>query len=93
MVTVEDNPDGRRFELMLDGRRVGQLTYRVDADVITLVHTEVDPEVGGRGLGTTLVVEALDRIRDTGLLVVPQCPFVRFVIDRAPEYKDLVKES
>ena len=93
MATVVDNPEAARFELFVDDVRRGQLTYRTEGRVIELVHTEVEPAVGGRGHGTTLVRAALDRIRDTGQQVIPTCPFVVFVIDRFPEYKDLVKET
>jgi predicted GNAT family acetyltransferase len=96
MLEARDNPDRSRFEALLDGRRIGELTYSIDGSdstVITLVHTGIQPEFEGRGHGSSLVTQALDRIRDTGMSVVVQCDFARAVIAAHPEYADLLKES
>jgi len=54
------------------------------------VHTEVDPDAGQDGLGSTLVRAALDDVRGRGGSVVAQCSFVRGWIQRHPDYADLV---
>ena len=88
---VRDNPDERRYELLVDGELVGELVYRLRGEsAITLLHTEVSPSVEGRGLGGRLVAAALDDIRARGLRVVPVCPFVRAYLRRHPESADLV---
>jgi len=91
-VTVRDDPEARRYELLLDGERAGELVYRSDGDRLTLLHTEVDESLEGRGLGSALVSRALDDIRSRGLTVAPLCPFVGDYIRRHPEYADLVAE-
>jgi predicted GNAT family acetyltransferase len=53
-------------------------------------HTEIDPDVGQDGLGSTLVRAALDDVRGRGGSVVAQCSFVRGWIQRHPDYADLV---
>ena len=88
--TVRDNPDELRYELLLDGRMVGEILYRREPDRIELVHTEVDPSHEGSGLASRLVEEALRDIRARGLGVVPICPFVAAFIRRHHEYADLV---
>jgi predicted GNAT family acetyltransferase len=88
-IAVQDNPGESRYELLLDQRVVGEILYRLTPDHIVLLHTEVLPSLEGRGLGTRLVVGALDDIRARGLHV-PFCPFVRAYIRRHPEYADLV---
>jgi predicted GNAT family acetyltransferase len=55
-----------------------------------MVHTEVDPEFEGSGLGGKLVAGALDDVRAQGRRVQPLCPFVAKYIARHPEYADLV---
>jgi predicted GNAT family acetyltransferase len=89
-VTAADRPDRNQYELDYDGARVGLLSYRLDGSVITLRHTEIDPSVGGRGLGSALVRFALDDARARELSVIPRCPFVTGFIVRHPEYEDLV---
>jgi uncharacterized protein len=93
MLEVRDNPDRSRFEGWLDGVRVGELTYSIDGSVITLIHTGIRPEHEGNGYGATLVTQALDLCRDTGLSVVAVCDFARSVIAGHPEYRDLLKEG
>jgi uncharacterized protein len=88
---VSDHPESHRYEIELDGERVGLLTYRLDGDVIAFTHAEIDPAVGGHGLGTTLARAALDDARARGLAVLPECPFVGdFVARHRAEYADLV---
>jgi len=89
-LTVVRRPDERRYELLLAGEHVGELVYRErGGDVVAFLHTEVDPNVQRRGLGTALVVGALDDARDRGQRVVPICPFVDAYIRRHPDYADL----
>jgi uncharacterized protein len=88
---VTDHPEAGRYEIALDGERVGLLTYRRDGELITMLHAEIDPAHGGRGLGGTLARAALDDARARGLRVVPVCPFVAEVIRRDPDaYAGLV---
>jgi predicted GNAT family acetyltransferase len=93
MVDVQKNPERSRYEILLDGKRIGLMTYRVDGDTVATPHTEIDPEHGGRGFATHLVESALDDIRDQGMYVLPLCSFVRHFISTHPDYQDLVKGS
>jgi uncharacterized protein len=91
-VEVADNPADKRFEITVDGERVGFADYRLNADVITITHTEIAPEHEGQGLAGQLVAYALDASRDAGLKVRPLCPYVAKYISRNPEYADLLAE-
>lgn len=87
---VADNPDAQRFEARLGGRVVGFSEYRRVADRVVFLHTEVEPQVEGQGIGSRLVAGALDDVRGRGLHVTPRCPFVADFIERHPDYQDLV---
>jgi predicted GNAT family acetyltransferase len=87
---VVDVPEKGRFEVRLDDRVVGLASYHVDGGTMTLPHTEVDPSVGGRGIGTALVSGVLEAARERGLHVLPYCSFVRHYIEQHPETVDLV---
>ena len=80
----------RRYEITADGEVAGFVTYRDNGGVRTLVHTEIDPAYEGRGLGSRLIRAALDDVRERGLGLRPECPFVRAFLDKEPEYADLV---
>jgi predicted GNAT family acetyltransferase len=91
--TVVDVPERGRFEVRLDGRVVGLASYHVDGTTMTLPHTEVDPSVGGRGIGTALVAGVLQAARERGLTVLPYCSFIRHYIQQHPDQIDLVAEE
>lgn len=84
-ITVRDNPDELRYELLVDGTMAGELLYRLRSDAVVLVHTEVAPQFEGQGLGGKLVAGALADIRARGLRPVAVCPFARAYLQRHPE--------
>jgi uncharacterized protein len=64
--------------------------YRLAGAVMTIYHTEVPLPLRGRGYGFHLVRGVLDEVRRLDLKVVPQCWFVRDVIERQPAFQDLL---
>ena len=92
-IRVIDVPERGRFEIRADDRVVGLASYHVDGDVMTLPHTEIDPAMGGQGLGTTLVREVLAAARSRQLHVLPYCSFIRKYLHEHPEDIDLVAED
>jgi predicted GNAT family acetyltransferase len=88
--TVQDNPEAEQYEIRDGGRVLGVAVYQRRGDTFVFTHTEVDPDEGESGLGSTLVRGALDDVRARGGSVEPQCPFVRGWIERHQEYADLV---
>lgn len=91
--TVIDVPDRGRFEVRLGDRVVGLASYHVEEGTMTLPHTEVEPSLGGRGIGTALVAGVLAAARERGLHVLPYCSFVRHYIQQHTEELDLVAEE
>ena len=90
MSDIVDNKAQHRFELVVEGH-LAAAYYKVEGNVITFVHTEVPPELGGKGVGSKLVQGALDQVRSEGMKVIAECPFVKAWIGKHPEYKDLLK--
>jgi predicted GNAT family acetyltransferase len=91
--TVVDVPERGRFEIRAGNQVVGLASYHVDGRTMTLPHTEIDPSMGGRGLGTRLVAGVLAAARERGLQVHPYCSFVRHYLAEHPEELDLVSED
>jgi predicted GNAT family acetyltransferase len=89
-MSIVDVPESSRYELRLDDVAVGHVTYRLDGDVLDLLHTEVDDGHEDEGLGSALAKGVLDDARARGLRVRPSCAFIRGWIDRHPAYADLV---
>ena len=89
-MTVRDNSEQHQYEIDVDGELAGWIVYRRNGDVVAMLHTEVEPEHEGKGVGAALAKGALDDVRDHGLKVLPLCPFVATYVKRHPEYDDLV---
>ena len=87
---VINNPNLGRYELAVEGH-VAAAYYHRSNGVVTFDHTEVPPELGGKGIGSKLVKGALDQVRADGLRVVAECPFVKSWIEKHPDYRDLLK--
>jgi predicted GNAT family acetyltransferase len=92
-ISVADSPDANRYEITVDGERVGFVSYRLAPDEIAFLHAEINPALEGHGLGSQLVADALDDARSRGLTVRPLCPFVVDYIGGHPEYADLVADD
>jgi uncharacterized protein len=87
---VSNNPAHHRYELKVDGH-IAATYYEIADGVITFIHTEVPPELGGKGIGSKLIKGALNQVRADGLKVIAQCPFVRAYIEKHAEYADLLQ--
>ena len=89
MSDVVNNTAKQRYELAVDGH-IAATYYRITGGLITFVHTEVPPELGGKGIGSRRIQGALDQVRAGRLKVIAQCPFVKAYIEKHPDYADLL---
>ena len=87
---VVKNESAGRYELHIDGRTVGIAEFEVRGDTVVFPHTVIDPAERGGGLGARLVSGALDDVRSSGRVVVPECWYVAQFIDEHEEYADLL---
>lgn len=83
------NDDELRIEATIEGL-LSKIDYQIADGRIYYYHTEVPPELGGRGIASSMAKFALEYARQQGLGVVPLCPFVAAYIQRHPEYQPLV---
>ena len=81
---VVDERSASRFAIEIDGY-VAELVYGRKGDHLTLVHTEVPEELGGRGLGGKLVRAAVDVAEIEGLTLIPRCEFARGWLEGHPD--------
>jgi predicted GNAT family acetyltransferase len=92
-VKVVDDPGMGRFEVLADGEVAGFVLYQLYRGEIVFTHTETDERFKGMGLGSRLVRDSLDAVRQRHLAVLPYCPFVKSWISAHREYADLVPED
>jgi predicted GNAT family acetyltransferase len=92
-IVVVDNPAESRYEARQGDRVLGIVDYELDPEVngIVLVHTEVDPDSEGEGVGGRLAKGALEDVRSRGLKLTVECEFIKAYLKRHPgDYADLV---
>jgi len=90
VIRVRNSRTRSRYELVVDGRLIAILEYRVIGGIVVLPHTEVVGQCRGRGLAARLVRGALDDLRAQGKRVRPTCWYVREFIEDNQEYAELV---
>lgn len=83
------NETQHRFELQIDSH-LAVIVFKRHEDVITLEHTEVEPELEGKGAATAIIEKTLDYIEQHGFRLVPLCPFVVAYLKRHPEWKRIL---
>ncbi len=88
-IEIRHNAPGRRFEATVN-RLLARCDYRMHGGTMMLVHTEVPPQLEGRGIASQLVQAAFDYAKDNGLDVLPVCSFVSAWARRHPEVEPLL---
>jgi len=87
----EKEGSGRHFILGENGETVAEITYssRVKGTMV-VEHTGVDEDLQGQQIGLQLVKAVVEQARAESKKIVPQCPFVRSVMDKTPEFRDVL---
>ena len=83
-IPIRHVPEQSRFEATVEGHRC-RADYRLADGVMVLTHTEVAPEIEGRGIAGELIQAALDHAQAHGLKVRPQCSYARHYLQQHPE--------
>lgn len=86
--SIHHDTEVRRFATIVDGTKA-YLDYQLDGDVLTITHTWVPEEIGGRGIAGELVRAAVEHARARGLKVDPQCSYADAWLRRHPEFASL----
>ncbi|MFF0489717.1 GNAT family N-acetyltransferase [Nocardia sp. NPDC003482] len=87
---VVRNDAQHRYEVWYGDKLAGFAEYRERDDDIAFIHTEVDSEFGGKGLGGVLARNAIDDAVRRGKPIVARCAFIKGWLDKHPEYDEHV---
>jgi predicted GNAT family acetyltransferase len=74
MSTISHDKDANQFTTEVDGYRA-ELDYTVANGVMTITHTRVPQEIGGRGIAAELMRAALSVAADRGWSINPACSY------------------
>lgn len=84
-LVIHHHVDNRRFEVTVDGY-TSFVEYNLFNNGINYTHTEVPPQLEGKGIGSALAHHVLQYAAENKLRVMPLCPFIKGYIDRHPEF-------
>ena len=77
-----------------NGKQVALLDHpEVRPGVVRLVHTEVDPSLGGQGIAGQLTKQVADWLREEGLKAELSCSYAVRWFSKHPEYNDVLSSS
>lgn len=82
--SIEHLPALGRFQTVVEGENC-VADYHLADGVMTVTHTEVAPQLEGRGIAGALVQALLDHARANDLKVRPLCSYARAYMQRHPE--------
>jgi uncharacterized protein len=84
-----------KFFVQPDGEDIlAELVYlQHDPTTMIVEHTNVDEELRGQNVGFQLVSSAVEYARHHHFKIVPMCAFTRAVMDKKPEFRDVLQES
>ncbi len=90
-VLQKDNGKKGLFFIEENNVIVAEMTYVwTGIDRIIIDHTEVSPQLKGKGAGRLLVMKAVEYARLKGIKIIPLCPFAKSVFDKTSEIKDVL---
>ena len=88
---IDDGKKGKFF-IEKDGLEVAEMTYTMAGKTRLIIdHTGVDESLRGTGAGKKLVKAGVEFARINNLTVLPLCPFAKAIIDKTPEFQDVLK--
>lgn len=88
-IPLVKNESKKRFEIKIEGH-FAFINYGEINNQIALVHTEVEPELNGKGAATAVVEKTLQYIEENGKTLLPFCPYVFAYIQKHPDWKRIV---
>jgi predicted GNAT family acetyltransferase len=91
-MTIEREEKNNRgaFYVELDGHWAAEMAYGMSGNQMIIYHTEVTDELQGKHVGQQLVKAGVEYARQNNIKIVPLCPFAKAIIDKTPEYQDVL---
>ncbi|RYF76642.1 MAG: N-acetyltransferase [Cytophagaceae bacterium] len=88
--TITLNNARHSFELIIEGKLSKVDFFQPDEHTLALTHTEVHPDLEGKGVGSNLLKQVLAYVEQHNQKIVPLCPFVSTYIKRHPDWQRVV---
>lgn len=96
MVTIKEGEGKLYIPGDEDGKNLGEITFYQPADepgTLVVDHTRVSEALRGQGAGEKLVRAVVDKAREEGLHIIPECSYAAHQFAKHPEYSDVLKQD
>lgn len=92
-IEVRHEKSAKRFAARVDSK-IAYLSYEErEGGVLDYAHTYTPPEFRNRGIAEHITRTALEYARDNNISVIPSCSYVRYFLERHPEFADVTVEK
>lgn len=88
-LSIQHNQAASRFEYQENGL-LCHIDYRINDQIMTISHTSVPSELGGKGIAGALTEFALAYAKENQLKVKPLCSYTATYFKRHSEHADLL---
>lgn len=96
-MTIQHTAKDNKGRFFIPGESEGsedlaEMTYRNrEPNIMVIEHTEVSGELRGQNIGYQLVHSAVEYARTEGLKILPLCVFAKAVMEKKPEFGDVLE--
>lgn len=88
-IPLVKNESDHQFQITFEGHKA-LIVYKERSNIISLIHTEVEPELEGKGAATAVIEKTLMYIEENNYKLIPLCPLVFAYIKKHSEWKRIV---
>jgi len=88
-IALINNEAIHNFELFVEGCRAF-IDYKQKDNKVYLIHTDVTPELKGKGVAEAIVEKTFRYLEERDLKLVPLCKYVGIYLKRHPEWNRLL---
>ena len=92
-MTIQHQRTGSKgmFYVEYEGEIAAEMIYTMPSeDKMIIEHTEVDEVLQGQNVGYELVHAGVEYARHHGLKIIATCPFARAVLQKKPDWADVM---
>lgn len=94
MITYKYEPENKRVAAYIDGKtEIGEITYKIEGEVWDANHTFVEPAHRGTPIAGEMLRLLVEKAREFHKDIHPTCPYVVKVMDRTPEYHEVLRRE
>jgi predicted GNAT family acetyltransferase len=86
------NDNNGSFFVKENNERLANMEYTFEPPSTMIIkHTKVSEKLAGKGIGKQMVRTAVEHARINHFKIIPLCPFTKAIIEKTPEFQDVLK--